>query len=29
MTCGVYLVDAVGFFFQFFPCAVMCFIMVS
>lgn len=26
MTCGVYLVDAVGFFFQFFPCAVMCFV---
>ena len=26
MTCWVYLVDAVGFFLQFFPCAVMCFV---
>ncbi len=26
MTCGIYLVDAVGFFFQFYPCAVMCFV---
>lgn len=26
MTRGIYLVDAVGFFFQFFPCAIMCFV---
>ncbi len=26
MTCGIYFVDALGFFFQFFPCAIMCFV---
>ncbi len=26
MTCGIYLVEVAGFFGQFFPCAVMCFV---